>query len=38
MLAALIGNRRLRMKDSHRMPPGHLPGTLDNYTLRFTLA
>jgi cytochrome P450 len=35
MLAALIGDRTIRMKDPHRLPPGALPGTLDNYTLRF---
>jgi hypothetical protein len=37
MLAALIGERTLRLKDAYRMPPGCLPGTLDNYTLRFDL-
>lgn len=37
MLAALIGDRTVRLKDAHRLPPGQLPGTLDNYTLRFEI-
>jgi cytochrome P450 len=37
MLAALIGRRAVCLRDSHRVPPGRLPGTLDNYTLRFAL-
>lgn len=35
MLAALIGDRRIRLKDPQRLRPDDLPGTLDNYTLRF---
>jgi cytochrome P450 len=35
VLAVLIDDHRIRMKDPHRLPPGHLPGTLDNYTLQF---
>jgi hypothetical protein len=38
MLAALIGNRTVHMKEPQRLPPERLPGTLDNYSLRFTLA
>lgn len=35
MLAALISDRTLRLKEPQRMPPGKLPGTQDHYTLRF---
>lgn len=35
MLASLIGDRTIRLKDPQRMPPGRLPGTQDHYTLRF---
>lgn len=37
LLAALIDGRTMRLGDPQRLPPGRLPGTLDNYTLRFTL-
>jgi cytochrome P450 len=37
MLSVLIGERSIRLKDPQRMPPGALPGTLDNYTLTFEL-
>jgi len=37
MLAALVGNRDVRLKDCHRMPPGMLPDVLDNYTLKFAM-
>jgi cytochrome P450 len=35
MLAALIGDRNIELKDSHRLPPGQLPSVLDHFTLRF---
>ncbi|UEM22167.1 cytochrome P450 [Skermanella mucosa] len=38
MLAALLDGRRVRLKEPGRIDPGaRLPGTLDNYTLRFDL-
>jgi cytochrome P450 len=37
MLAALIGDRSVRLKDPHRMPPGRLPGSQNHFTLRFEL-
>jgi cytochrome P450 len=38
MLAALIGSRTVRLQRPDRLPPGYLPGTLDNYTLRFSVS
>jgi cytochrome P450 len=38
MLAALLGARSLRMQDAERLAPGRLPGSLDNYSLRFRLS
>jgi cytochrome P450 len=38
MLAAIIGDRTLRLEDPHRMPPGRLPGSQDHFTLRFQIA
>jgi cytochrome P450 len=35
MLAALIGNRQVHMKDPQRLHPGMLAGTLNHFTLRF---
>jgi cytochrome P450 len=37
MIAALIEGRGLDMERPSRMPPERLPGTLDNYSLRFRL-
>jgi cytochrome P450 len=38
MLAALLGGRRIRLKDPGRLDPGEpMPGTLDNYSLHFVL-
>jgi cytochrome P450 len=37
MLAALIDQRSLRLVPSDRLDPARLPGTLDNYSLRFRL-
>jgi cytochrome P450 len=37
MLANLVGGRVLRMESPERMEPAELPGTLDNYSLRFHL-
>jgi len=39
MIAAILGRRRIELKDRDRLHSGRpLPGTLDNYTLRFNLA
>jgi hypothetical protein len=38
MLAALIGDRQIRLADPRRLPPGKLPGTQDHLTLRFELS
>jgi cytochrome P450 len=35
MLGLLVSEGRLRLADSDRMEPGNLPGTLNNYGLRF---
>jgi cytochrome P450 len=35
MLAALVDDHALRLVDADRLPPSDLPGTLDNYSLRF---
>lgn len=35
MLAPLIHARTPRLTNPQHLPPGHLPGRLDNYTLRF---
>ena len=35
MLAALLRQRRIRQTSAHRLVPGRLPATLDNYSLRF---
>lgn len=37
MLASLIGDRTIRLKDPHRMPPGKLPGSQNHFTLRFAV-
>lgn len=38
MLAALIGERQIAMKDANRLDPSKpLPGTLDNHTMRFEM-
>jgi cytochrome P450 len=38
MLAALIGDRQIRLADPRRLPPGRLPGTQDHFTLRFEVS
>jgi cytochrome P450 len=37
MIAALIDGRQLDMERPSRLPPERLPGTLNNYSLRFRL-
>jgi cytochrome P450 len=37
MLAALLDGRPVRLLPESRLDPARLPGTLDNYTLRFWL-
>jgi hypothetical protein len=37
MLALLLGDRQIRLRDSDRLEPGQLPGTLNNYSLRFQI-
>ncbi|MBM1171981.1 cytochrome P450 [Microvirga arabica] len=39
MIAAILEKRRIALQDPKRLQTDHsLPGTLDNYTLRFNLA
>ena len=38
MLAALLDGHALRLAPEQRLDPARLPGTLDNYGLRFTVA
>lgn len=38
MLAALVDDRAIRLKEPHRMPPGRLPGTQNNFSLRFEVS
>ncbi|TVP43846.1 MAG: cytochrome P450 [Gemmatimonadales bacterium] len=35
MLAALVGEREVRIREPERMPPGSLPGSQDHSSLRF---
>ena len=35
MLAALLDGRAVELAPGRRLDPARLPGTLDNYTLRF---
>lgn len=37
MLSALLGNRNFTLGSTHDLSPGALPGTLNNYSLRFVL-
>jgi hypothetical protein len=37
MLAALLGDRAVTLRDPDRLPPGRLPGMLDHFTLRFAV-
>jgi hypothetical protein len=38
MLVALLRGRRVRLSASDLLDPDRLPGTLDNFSLRFQLA
>ena len=38
MLAALLDGRSFRLQEAQRIDPQRLPGTLDNYALRFAFA
>jgi cytochrome P450 len=37
-LRSVLARCALRLEDAERVPPGRLPGTLDPYTLRFSVA
>jgi cytochrome P450 len=37
MLAALLDGREIRLKQPERLEPGNLPGSLNNYSLRFEI-